>query len=135
MISMIKEFELDTYGRESLTDITSSVGLLVADSGIKDGLVIVYSPHTTAGITINENSDPDVKADILSFVSRLIPEDWGFAHFEGNSDAHIKASLFGQSVIVPLASGRLVLGTWQGIYFCEFDGPRKRKYLVKILRG
>ncbi len=126
---MITEFSIRTARRSELIDITDRIRPLVKD--IDDGLVTVFVQHTTAGITINENSDPDVQRDILASLSRLVPKDGDFLHAEGNSDAHIKASLIGSSVIVMVKKGRLILGTWQSIFFAEFDGPRARKVIVK----
>ena len=116
-----------------MIDITAQVREAVKASGIKEGLVHVYSMHTTGAVTINENADPAVEADILSCINKVIPWDDGFKHMEGNSAAHIKVSLFGPSELIPLEEGRMVLGTWQGIFFCEFDGPRTRKVKVTIL--
>lgn len=125
---MIKEFSIKTNKRNEFLDITSQVEEAVKD--VKEGTAIVYIPHTTAAVTINENADPDVKSDILKKLSRLIPESDNYQHAEGNSDAHVKASLVGTSEIVIIKNGKLVLGTWQGIFFCEFDGPRTRKFIV-----
>jgi secondary thiamine-phosphate synthase enzyme len=124
-------FGLRTGQRSELVDITSQIASAVRESGVTDGIVTVFVPHTTAGITINENADPSVVRDTLSTLSRLVPVDAGYTHGEGNSDAHIKASMMGFSVQVIVENGRLELGTWQGIYFCEFDGPRNRKVWVK----
>jgi secondary thiamine-phosphate synthase enzyme len=124
-----------TPAREVLVDITAEVLRRVAASGTKEGLCVVYVPHTTAGITINENADPSVKADITAFLRKLVPAEAGFRHAEGNSDAHIKASLVGASACVPIAAGQLALGTWQGICFAEFDGPRQRQVFVQIIKG
>lgn len=124
-----------THARTQMIDITSQVQHAVKESGITDGLVHVYSMHTTAAITINENADPAVEADILKTINKIIPFDDQFKHMEGNSAAHIKVSLFGPSEIIPLENGSLILGTWQGIFFCEFDGPRNRKVNVKVLPG
>lgn len=124
-----------THARTQMIDITSQVQHVVKESGITDGLVHVYSMHTTAAITINENADPAVEADILKTINKTIPFDDQFKHMEGNSAAHIKVSLFGPSEIIPLENGSLILGTWQGIFFCEFDGPRNRKVNVKVLPG
>jgi len=99
------------------------------------GAVVVFSTHTTAGVTINENADPDVIADVMAALDRLVPQRGGYAHREGNSDSHVKTSLVGISVTVPVEDGKLVLGTWQGIYFCEFDGPRRRRVVVQFLPG
>ena len=124
-----------TSGQTQLVDITSQVQKAVDDSKIKEGLVTVYVAHTTAGITINENADPSVKSDILMHLDEMVPQSGKFRHAEGNSPAHIKASLMGPSATVFIAEGRLCLGTWQGIYFCEFDGPRSRKVWLKIIEG
>jgi secondary thiamine-phosphate synthase enzyme len=121
-----------TNKRVEMVDITSSIQKEVSRSGIKEGVCVVYVPHTTAGITINEGADPSVCHDIVTKLSDLVPSDAGYSHIEGNSDSHIKASLMGSSVSVILEDGRLVLGTWQRIFFCEFDGPRSRKVLIKI---
>lgn len=118
--------------REEMIDITADVEKLVRDE--KDGVCICFTRHTTCGMTINENADPDVQSDMLGFLNRLIPQyEPNFKHFEHNSDAHIKSSLVGSSVTVPFEKGKLLLGRWQGIYLCEFDGPRERKVIVKIL--
>lgn len=122
-----------TDTRKQMLDVTGELRRVVGESGIKDGLVIAYVPHTTAGITINENADPDVPRDILGHLAKLVPSDKKFRHVEGNSDAHIQASLVGSSVTVLVEEGRLVLGTWQSVFFCEFDGPRTRKLQVKLL--
>lgn len=126
---MIKEFSIKTNKRNEFLDITSQVEETVKD--IKEGTAIVYIPHTTAAVTINENADPDVKSDILKKLSHLIPESDNYQHAEGNSDAHVKASLVGTSETVIIKNGKLVLGTWQGIFFCEFDGPRTRKFIIQ----
>jgi secondary thiamine-phosphate synthase enzyme len=115
-------------------DITAQIQQELAEAGLTDGIVVAYVAHTTAGITINENADPDVTRDILMHLDKLVPTSREFRHSEGNSDAHIKASLMGSSVTVIVSAGRLMLGTWQGIYFCEFDGPRSRKVWLKILK-
>jgi len=112
--------------------VTSHVVHAVGESGVSDGIVTVFVPHTTAGATINENADPDVRRDILTRLDAMVPETGDYEHVEGNSPGHIKASLMGSSVSVILSGGRLVLGTWQGIYFCEFDGPRTRKFHVEV---
>jgi secondary thiamine-phosphate synthase enzyme len=129
----VSTFEVRTDRRVVLVDVTAQVQSAVADSDATDGAVLVYVPHTTAGVTINEAADPSVRADIDMALDRLVPADLPFRHLEGNSDAHVKASLMGSSVTVPLAGGRLQLGTWQGIYFAEFDGPRRRRVLVTVL--
>jgi secondary thiamine-phosphate synthase enzyme len=129
---------MTTYGvktqrKDELIDITGLVRQAVSESGINGGLCLVYVLHTTAGVTINENADPSVKSDLLMALSESIPETHPYTHREGNSPAHVKASLVGSSVLVPIEDGSLVLGTWQGIFFCEFDGPRNRKVTIKIL--
>lgn len=124
-------FEVRTQRRVSFVDVTRDVAALVRDAG--DGSAMVFVPHTTAGVTINEDADPSVRADIEMTLERLVPHDLPFAHLEGNSDAHVKASLMGSSVLVPVSGGALQLGTWQGIYFAEFDGPRRRRVLVTFL--
>ena len=127
---MLRLFTLDTQ-RENFYSITSQVNEVIKDSGVTDGICVVYCPHTTAGITINENADPDVVKDMLLGFDKAFPDRSEFRHAEGNSSAHLKASCVGSSVTVIIENGRLVLGTWQGIYFCEFDGPRNRKFYVK----
>ena len=126
-------FEVQTRERVVFVDITTQVATVVAESDVHEGVVIVYVPHTTAAVTINENADPSVRADMKSTLQRLVPESPLFTHVEGNADAHVKASLMGSSVTVPLTDGRLQLGTWQGVYFAEFDGPRRRRVLVSVL--
>ncbi|NPV01661.1 MAG: YjbQ family protein [Brevinematales bacterium] len=129
------EFTLRTSKRTQFLDITREIARAAADTGITDGICVIHVPHTTAGVTINENADPDVTRDIDMHLAAMIPEHAGFRHSEGNSDAHIKSSLVGPSLTVIIHCGRLVLGTWQGIYFCEFDGPRSRRYAVKCVEG
>jgi secondary thiamine-phosphate synthase enzyme len=122
-----------TRRRNELIDVTRQIAEAVSQSGKPNGLVVAFVPHTTAGITINENADPSVVHDILYSLEKLIPENQrDFQHSEGNSDSHIKASLLGSSVTVMVENSQLVLGTWQGIYFCEFDGPRTRRLMVKV---
>ena len=128
-------FTVQTNGRTEMIDITRQVHAEVQKSGVKNGMCTVFIPHTTAAITINENADPDVTWDILMEMNKVIPFEDGYKHYEGNSAAHIKASLFGFSEQIIVESGSLVLGTWQGIYLCEFDGARIRKVLVKIMEG
>ena len=123
-----------TTQRNQMIDVTSRVEAILRQSQVIDGMAIVFVPHTTAAVTINENADPDVKSDFLQKLSTLIPKHEPFyQHDEGNSDSHLKTSLVSNSVTVLIESGRLVLGRWQGIYFCEFDGPRERKLQVKIV--
>ncbi|HOM72534.1 MAG TPA: secondary thiamine-phosphate synthase enzyme YjbQ [Armatimonadota bacterium] len=124
-------FSVKTNQRAEFVDITGQVQQAVQELGIADGVVTVFVPHTTAGVTINENADPSVVRDILAALNKLVPRDAGYTHTEGNADAHIKASMMGFSVQVIVDDGRLALGTWQGIYFCEFDGPRSRKVWVE----
>ena len=130
---MIKELSVRTSSRVELIDITDLVQDVVSKSGIKSGLGCVYVPHTTAGITINENADPSVRKDIIKELNKTIPFEDNYSHSEGNSAAHIKASLVGFSQNIFFEEKRLILGTWQGIYFCEFDGPRSRRVYVKII--
>ncbi|HOT04493.1 MAG TPA: secondary thiamine-phosphate synthase enzyme YjbQ [Methanolinea sp.] len=127
------QVEVPTAARTQFLDITGAVASEVAKSGVKTGICYVYMPHTTAGLTINENADPDVARDILAALARLVPLAGDYRHAEGNSDAHVKASLVGFTLTVPVIDGRLALGTWQGIYFCEFDGPRHRHVLVGVI--
>lgn len=127
------EHTIKTNQREQMLDITDIIREDIVQSKIQDGIAIIYVPHTTAGITINENADSDVVADLLFALKRLVPKDENYKHIEGNSDAHLKASLIGSSCSVIIENGKLKLGTWQGIYFCEFDGPRTRKFYTKFL--
>jgi len=128
-----KDFRISTKHRNQMVDITSQVGSAVSQSGITDGDVVVYCPHTTAAITINENADPSVSHDILLTLEQLIPcHRPGYRHSEGNSDAHCKSSLIGCSEQILIKDKTLALGTWQGIFFCEFDGPRSRRVVVQI---
>ena len=129
----MKEISVKTSGRSELIDITAQVSAFVKESNLRDGFVVIFVPHTTAGVTINENADPSVKADILMELDRVIPQNDNYAHLVGNSAAHIKSSLMGPSLTVIVENGDLVLGTWQGIFFCEFDGPRRRKCLMKAV--
>lgn len=129
------QISVKTTARTQMIDITAEVRAAVRESGIENGLVHVFSMHTTAAVTINENADPAVTADMLAFINKVVPWDDHFKHMEGNSAAHIKVSLFGPSEIIPLEKGSLVLGTWQGIYFCEFDGPRTRRVHITVMPG
>ena len=126
--------EVDT-GKTSMTDITSKVRECIRKSGVKDGICVIFSMHTTAGITINENADPDVQRDMLYGLDKAFPVREEYRHAEGNSHAHLRTSCVGPSTTVIVSDGEPVLGTWQGIYLCEFDGPRRRKVLVKTLSG
>ncbi len=131
----MKNITLRTDKRCELVDITGEVQRAVQECGLEEGLAMVFVGHTTAGLTINENADPSVVSDLLATLERLVPERGKYRHSEGNSDAHCKASLMGSSLNVAVQGGRLVLGTWQGIYFCEFDGPRQRKFQVLTVPG
>jgi len=125
--------DIATHSRTQCLDITRQVQEAVTRGGVSDGAVVICSAHTTAGLTVNENADPDVMADVLASLERLVPRRGPYAHTEGNSDAHIKASLVGLSVTLPVENGHIVFGTWQGVYFCEFDGPRRRRVFVQVL--
>ena len=129
---MIETIHINTTKRTQLIDITSKVSEVVKRSNIKDGVCLVYVPHTTAAVTINENADPSVSEDIINIINEIVPWRYDYRHLEGNSPAHIKATLIGPSITTIIENGHLSLGTWQGIFFCEFDGPRNRRVLVKI---
>ncbi|NLM01500.1 MAG: YjbQ family protein [Treponema sp.] len=129
---MLYEYNLRTT-KETLYPISSYVHDAVEKSGIQSGIVIIYCPHTTAGITINENADPDVVSDVIFALNKTFPDRPEFQHAEGNSAAHLKAIAVGPSVTIPIERGRMILGTWQGIYFCEFDPPRNRTFYVKVM--
>lgn len=131
----MEQFDVRTPSHACMVDITDRVSRMVADSGIEEGICYVFVPHTTAGLTINENADPTVQSDILDRLEKIVPWRDGYDHAEGNSAAHIKASLMGPSHFVPVRNGRLRLGTWQGVYLCEFDGPRSRHVWVKVVAG
>jgi secondary thiamine-phosphate synthase enzyme len=130
---MKSTFDLNTDSRSQLIDITDTVSRYVREARIASGVCVIYTPHTTAAITINENADPSVKSDIVRKLQEVFPKDDNYSHLEGNSDAHIKSSLVGCSETVIIADGSLQLGTWQGIMFCEFDGPRRRRFSVQLL--
>ncbi|OGW34829.1 MAG: hypothetical protein A2X58_04240 [Nitrospirae bacterium GWC2_56_14] len=132
---MIKLLRIKSSSRTEFVDITVGVQRLVAESGVRSGVCYVYAPHTTSAITINENSDPNVGRDILKELNKVIPFDDQYGHSEGNSAAHIKSSLMGVSKAILVEDGRLALGTWQAIFFCEFDGPRDRRVQVKVMAG
>ena len=127
----MEQFSLNTP-EEGFIDITGQVRKIVAAGNVQNGLCQIFVPHTTAGVTINENADPDVVTDMLAALGKMVP-DLPYRHSEGNSPAHVKSSLVGCSIMVPISEGRLCLGTWQGIYFCEFDGPRTRKVWVQLV--
>ena len=128
-------FNIKTDKHTQMKDITRLIQDEVRKSGVKDGLCVVFTPHTTAAVTINENADPDVVRDLNMELGKIIPWEDGYHHIEGNSAAHLKSSLVGASEHIIIEDGRLQLGTWQGIYFCEYDGPRSRKAIVKIMEG
>ncbi|TET83703.1 YjbQ family protein [candidate division TA06 bacterium] len=130
---MLKEISVSTKSRTSLVDITADVRKVVKESKVKNGVCHIYVPHTTAALTINENADPSVKTDILKELNKVIPFDDNYSHLEGNAAAHIKSSVIGVSETVFIEGNQLRLGTWQGICFCEFDGPRRRSVLVRIV--
>lgn len=130
---MIKSINVKTRSRTEFVNITSDVQKVVSESGVKNGMCYVYVPHTTAGVTINEGADPSVVKDIVSTLNKQIPHSANYLHMEGNSDAHIKTSLVGSSEAIIIDGGKLLLGTWQAIFFCEFDGARNRRITVKVL--
>jgi len=132
MKSIIK---VKTEAREELVDVSAELQREVKKSGVTTGLCVAFVPHTTAGLTINEHADPDVVRDLLETLGRLAPHSAAYRHTEGNADAHIKASLVGSSVTVLIENGKLVLGTWQGVFFCEFDGPRSRNLNLQIIKS
>ncbi len=132
---MIEQFSISTSSRNQLLDITESVSSFVLRTGTKAGICFVYTPHTTAAITINENADPSVKSDILRKLADIFPQRDRYEHSEGNSDAHLKSSVIGCSQTLLIENRAPLLGTWQGVYFCEFDGPRSRRYFVKVIAG
>jgi len=132
----MKIIKVQSTKREELIEITSEVENILHDTKAESGVCVLFTQHTTCGLTINENADPDVKHDILLFLKNTIPQFYeGFRHFEHNSDAHLKSSLIGSSVTVPFADGKLLLGRWQGIYLCEFDGARERKIIITFLQA
>src|SRR5687768_17889630 len=130
----LQTLSVRTATRSEMLDVTDRLAKFVRSNNMLEGMLIVYVPHTTAAVTINENADPDVRHDMLRKLDELIPKDEAYyRHGEGNSDSHVKTSLVGNSVTVLIERGRLVLGRWQGVYFCEFDGPRERKLMVKLV--
>ena len=132
---MIQELQVSTHSRTELVNIDRQVQEVIRESGVQEGICVLWVPHTTAGITINENADPAVVRDIIYEVNKLIPFQDQYHHMEGNSAAHIKSTLFSPSLTIIIKNGRPVMGTWQSIYFCEFDGPRHRHLIVKALEG
>lgn len=133
MKTIIKEITVKSNSYNEIIDVTNVVLKKVQESGIKNGIVTLFVPHTTAAVTINENTDPDVKLDMLKGLTKISPDDPTYRHYEGNSNAHIKSSIIGVDQTVIIDDGSLVLGTWQGLYFCEFDGPRSRKLIIHIM--
>lgn len=131
----MERINISTRGREEFVDVTEKVEEGVAKSGIKNGIVYIFVPHTTCGLTINENADVSVRIDLINTLKKLVPEKANYQHQEGNSDAHLKSSMLGHSLSVFIENGRLALGTWQGIYLCEFDGPRNREIWLKVISG
>jgi len=131
---MIKNINVKTRSRSEFINITSDVQKIVKESGVKSGVCYVYVPHTTAGVTINEGADPSVVRDIQVFFNKLVPHSGDYMHMEGNSDAHIKTSIVGTSQVIIIYDGKLLLGTWQAIFFCEFDGARNRTVNVKVVK-
>lgn len=132
---MIKKLEIKTDSRSEIIDITDKIQKVISDSKIKSGICIIYVPHTTAGITVNENYDPSVRIDILDYLEKIALPSARYKHTEGNADSHIKTSVVGSSATLVIEDGKILLGSWQGIMFCEFDGPRNRKLVLKILEG
>ena len=130
---LVQVAAVKTGARTEIKDITAEINRLIQRAGVENGLCCLYVPHTTAGILVNESADPDVAVDIGSALDRLVPRDAGYRHYEGNADSHVKSSLVGVSEMIPIKGGRLALGRWQGVFFCEFDGPRQRQVKVKIL--
>ncbi|OGP86720.1 MAG: hypothetical protein A2156_04450 [Deltaproteobacteria bacterium RBG_16_48_10] len=131
---MIQMFQVKTSAKTDFIDITQSVQEAIQKSGVRDGVCFIFIPHTTAAVTINENADPSVTQDIMMMLNQIVPSKGRYQHLEGNSPAHIKSSLMGCSKTVFIESSKLMLGTWQGIFFCEFDGPRSRKVYVKVMK-
>lgn len=129
---LIREIPVKTRKRNELVDITSIIRGLIDESGVTEGICHIFVPHTTAAVTINEKADPDVATDISNTLEKIIPAGWGYRHAEGNSDSHVKSSLVGASEFVIITGGRPILGTWQAVFFCEFDGPRSRHCVVRI---
>jgi len=130
---LVQVATVKTSARTEIKDITAEINRLIQRAGVESGLCCLYVPHTTAGILVNESADPDVAVDIGCALDRLVPRDAGYRHYEGNADSHVKSSLVGVSETIPIEGGRLALGRWQGVFFCEFDGPRQRQVKVKIL--
>jgi secondary thiamine-phosphate synthase enzyme len=134
-MAYLQEIPIRSHRRAELVKLDAQVGKAIEESGVKDGVCSIYVPHTTAGVTINEGADPAVGEDLLARLEQLVPRNAPYAHAEGNADSHIKASLVGSSATVLIEGGRPVLGTWQSIFFCEFDGPRPRRVVVRVTEG
>ncbi len=132
---MLQKFFIETASRNELQNIDYELNMAIKNSGVKEGVAVVYCPHTTAGITINENGDPDVQRDMLLGLEKISPDRLEYRHFEGNSDAHIKSSIVGVSENILVVDGEPILGIWQSLYFCEFDGPRRRHFYIKVVEG
>ena len=129
----MQQLTVKTHDRTEMIDVTNQVEEAIRAEGLQDGICMLYVPHTTAGVTINESADPSVRRDILMVLNQMVPWNADYKHMEGNSPAHVKSSLIGASQLVAVEKGRMVLGTWQGIFFCEFDGPRTRKLMLKLV--
>ncbi len=129
---MLREIKITTGRKNELKDITGEIRRVIADSGVIEGKCHIFVPHTTAAVTINEKADPDVATDISAALEKIVPAGWSFRHAEGNSDSHVKSSVFGPSEFVIITDGKPLLGHWQAVFFCEFDGPRDRKYYIRI---
>lgn len=135
MTNNLYSFDISTEEKQTFITIDDHLQQALSKSGVKNGIMVVFCPHTTAGITINENGDSDVKKDLILGLNQTFPNKAEYRHMEGNSDAHIKSSVVGASETLIILKGRLILGTWQSLYFCEFDGPRNRNFFVKIIEG
>ena len=131
----VYQFPVRTSSHTQMVDITRQVQKIVTDSGVQEGICVIFVPHTTAAVTINENADPDVQTDFMKEINKIVPWEDGYRHMEGNSAAHLKSSMMGFSETVIIDQGRLLLGTWQGIYFLEYDGARNRRVYVKVMEG
>ncbi|MBN2411587.1 YjbQ family protein [candidate division KSB1 bacterium] len=134
-MSKVKQFSVQTGSTVQFIRIDHKVNEIIKESGVQNGICVIFVPHTTAGVTINENADPDVVRDMIMEMNKIVPFNDGYHHGEGNSAAHIKSSLVGPSISVVIEEGRILFGTWQSIYFCEFDGPRSRRVVVKVIEG
>jgi secondary thiamine-phosphate synthase enzyme len=134
-MTTLAEISVQSRQRAEFIKLDAQVAKAIEESGVRDGVCVVYVPHTTAGVIINEGADPDVVSDALARLAHIVPRDAGYAHREGNADSHIKAMLVGASATVLVKDGKALLGTWQSIFFCEFDGPRHRRVLVKVVKG